>query len=212
MQELMQKALGGGGLNPNDLKMFPGLPQPGVGGGINPNDLLLQALLQQGLAGLNNPNGDGLKDLLAMLEAMRGIEQFGAGLGLPEFAPREIAPPAGGIPQFSVAGRVRLGVRLERLTPVVVEQLGLEKGRGVSLAAVDEGSAAEKAGLKPYDIVMEFAGKPVSDDLGDLARRVSEVRAGVKVDMVVLRKGKRVEIKGVELTGPPGGPPLRPMK
>jgi hypothetical protein len=201
-QDLLQKALGGGLNNPNDLKMLPGMLPPGFGGGLNPNDQkMLEALLKQGLAGLNNPKGDGLKDLLATLEAMRGIEQFGADLGLPEFAPR-----AGGLPQFPGVNRPRLGIRLERLTPIVVEQLGLEKGQGVSVAAVDDGSPAAKAGLKAHDIVLEFAGKPISDDPGDLVRRVNEVKAGTKVDLVVLRKGKRVEIKGIELTDPPANP------
>jgi hypothetical protein len=205
-QDLLQKALGGGLNNPNDLKMFPGMLPPGLGGGMNLDEQkLFQALLQQALAGMNKNNGDGLKDLLAALEAARGLEQFGADLGLPEFA-----PGARGLPRLPVPDRARLGIRLERLSPVVVDQLGLEKGQGVTISAVADGSPAAKAGLKTHDIVLEFAGKPVSDDPGDLVRRVNEVKAGTKVDLVVLRKSKRVEIKGIELVGPPAGPQLYP--
>ncbi len=200
--------LGAGGLNPNDLKQLQDLLQKGLGGGAgNPNDLkmlqdkMFQDLMQQALkGGLNNPNGDGLKDLMGALEGLRQAEKLGAELGLPEFAP----PGAGRLP---APDRARLGVRLERLAPVVVEQLGLENGRGVTVAAVVGGSPAEKAGLKANDIVLEFAGKPVTDDPADLIRRVNGTKAGEKVDLVVLRRGKKVEVKGIDLAGPPTSPP-----
>jgi len=196
--------LGPGGLNPNDMKMLQDLLQQALGGGLNnPNDLkmlqdkMFQDLLQQALkGGLNNPNGDGLKDLLGALEGLQQAEKLGKELGLPEFA----GPKPGRLP---VPDRVRLGIRLERLTPVVVEQLGLEKGQGVTITAIVGGSPAEKAGLKANDIVLEFAGKPVTDDPADLIRRVNEAKAGEKVDLVVLRKGKKVEVKGIDLAGPP---------
>jgi S1-C subfamily serine protease len=167
-----------------------------LGGGLNLNDPLIQGLMKQGLAGLNNPNGDGLKDLLGALQGLKGIEAFGAELGLPEFAPNN-NPRA--FPQFPGIDRPRLGIRLERLSPVVVEQLGLEKGQGVTIAAVVDGTPAAKAGLKVHDIVLELSGKPVSDDPTDFVRRLNEVNGKAKVDLVVLRKGKRVEIKGIEL-------------
>ncbi|MCE9565763.1 MAG: PDZ domain-containing protein [Planctomycetes bacterium] len=108
--------------------------------------------------------------------------------------------PVGGLPGLvnpaTVPERPRLGVRLEPLTPLVTDQLGLEKG--VAIAGVLEGSAAQKAGFKAHDIVVEFAGKPVADPV-DFTRRVSEVKTGEKVDAVVVRKGKRVELKGIDL-------------
>jgi len=82
---------------------------------------------------------------------------------------------------------------------VVVEQLGLERGQGVAIAAVVEGSVAEKAGFKAHDIVIEFAGKPVSDSTEEFNQQVMAVKAGEKVNAVVLRKGKKVNIKGIEL-------------
>ena len=123
-------------------------------------------------------------DLLA--KAMRG----GGGVaGLP-------AP----FPDFGrVPDRVRLGIRMERVPPLAAEQLGLDPNIGIAVTLVMPDSPAEKAGLKMHDIVLEFAGKPVTDNTEDFARRVNEVKAGAKVDLVVLRKGKKVEVKGVEL-------------
>ncbi|MBA4065423.1 MAG: hypothetical protein C0501_17260 [Isosphaera sp.] len=124
----------------------------------------------------------------------------------------------GGIPNFPAfpelnlpdaagrgPGKFRLGVRLEPLTPVLVEQLGLEAGRGVVLAEVIEGSPADKAGLRANDIVIEFAGKPVTDVPADFTAQVNAAKGG-KVDAVVLRKGKKVELKGIELPDAPAAP------
>lgn len=101
--------------------------------------------------------------------------------------------------------RFRLGVRVERLAPITAEQLNLE-GKGVAIASVIPGSVADTIGLKANDIVLEFAGKPLSDDPQDLIDRVNAVKAGEKVDLVVLRKGKRLEFKGVELPEPAPDP------
>jgi S1-C subfamily serine protease len=67
------------------------------------------------------------------------------------------------------------------------------------VSGVVPNSVAEKAGIKTHDIILEFAGKPVGGDLEEFTRRVNEVKTGEKVDLVVLRKGKKVEVKGVEL-------------
>jgi hypothetical protein len=106
--------------------------------------------------------------------------------------------------------RARLGVRLAPVAPIVTDQLGLEPGKGVAIVDVLNGSAAEKAGFKVYDIVMEFAGKPVTGP-ADFAHQVNAAKAGEKVDAVVMRKGKRVELKGVELPALPRDPMGLPM-
>src|SRR5262249_25780479 len=88
--------------------------------------------------------------------------------------------------------------------------------------SVVPGSPAEKAGFKVNDIVIEFAGKPVSDNPDDLSRRVFDAKPNEKVNAVVLRKGKKVEIAGIELPEvknvaprldlPPQLPPLPDLK
>jgi len=105
----------------------------------------------------------------------------------------------GGLPGAATpahASRHRLGVQLQPLSPLVRDQLSLDKG--VAVAGVMEGSVAEKAGFKAHDIVVEFAGRAVTDP-AEFVRRVGEVKAGEKVDAVVVRKGKRVELKGITL-------------
>ncbi len=77
------------------------------------------------------------------------------------------------------------------LTPEMAAILGLEEGtKGVLIPHVIEDSAAEKAGLKHNDIIVEFNGEPV--EKADVFRhRVAMVKPGTKVKIVVLRDGKR---------------------
>jgi serine protease Do len=95
--------------------------------------------------------------------------------------------------------RFRLGVRLERVSELAADQLSLEMARGVGIADVVDGSVAQKVGFKPHDIVLEFAGKPVTDNPEEFTRLVASVKGGEKVDAVVMRKGKKMEIKGIVL-------------
>jgi beta-lactamase regulating signal transducer with metallopeptidase domain len=108
-------------------------------------------------------------------------------------APRGV----GGSGSFSV--ETRLGVLVDRVPPVLADQLDLPKDRGVVLSGVLKDSSADKAGLKTSDIVLEFAGKPVEANPAEFIRSVNAVKVGDKVDLVVLRKGKKETIKGVEV-------------
>lgn len=123
-------------------------------------------------------------------ELMLKMARGGGGLVVPAFPGADFA---------RVPDRARLGIRLERVPPVATEQLGLEPNTGVVVTMVVAGSPAEKAGLKVHDIILEFAGKVVTDNTEDFVARVNDAKAGAKIDLVVLRKGKKVEVKGVEL-------------
>ena len=152
---------------------------------------------------MKNPRDpDALKERQKLLaeatELMMKAARDGGGIG---GLPAPLFPDFGRVPD-----RARLGIRMDRVPAVAAEQLGLEPNTGIAVALVLADSPAEKAGLKIHDIILEFAGKPVTDNAEDFARRVSEIKAGAKVDLVVLRKGKKVEVKGVEL---PEANPLR---
>ena len=82
-----------------------------------------------------------------------------------------------------------LGVRIEAVTPVIAEYVGLEKPRGVHISEVLSGSAADKAGLKVGDIVLEVDGVEV-DQPNELQARVSMHRPGEKIEMKVWRDKK----------------------
>lgn len=205
---------------PQPIRPFPvppfrggDLPLPGElfpGGGIDQAAIQkAQEQMRKALESLiQNPNDPDARKIMeeareAMMKAMLG--------GRGGFGPA-ILPELGRMPDLGVGrfpDRVRLGVRMERVAPVTAEQLGIEAGRGIALTEVMPGTPAEKAGFKVHDIVLEFAGKPVTDNPDDFARMVAEAKAGQKLDAVVLRKGKKTEIKGIELPEMPAARPDR---
>jgi hypothetical protein len=176
---------------PQNVPNFPNFPQVfPPGGGIDPEVMQkMQELQRKALEMmLKNPNDADAKKLMQEAQELllKALPNNGLNMGL-------------GFPNVGrMQDRFRLGIRMERLAPITADQLGLD-GRGVAIVNVVPGSAAEKAGFKVHDIVLEFAGKPVSDDPGDLSRLVNDAKAGEKIDAVVMRKGKKTEIKGIEL-------------
>jgi hypothetical protein len=117
---------------------------------------------------------------------------FGGGFGGGGFVP-------GGPFGLARSGEGRLGVMARKPSETLVEQLDLPKGQGLVVEEVQKDSAADKAGLKAHDILLEVGGKAVPDDLTEFKKNLKDVKADAAVDLVVLRKGKKETIKGVKL-------------
>jgi hypothetical protein len=94
----------------------------------------------------------------------------------------------------------KLGVRIEKVPAVLADQLELPAGRGLVVAEVRPGSPADKAGIKVNDVILEFARQPVTENAGEFIRMVE---IALKADVTVMRKGKKQEIKGVQLPDEP---------
>lgn len=110
-----------------------------------------------------------------------------------------------GKPVFLIGNGVeekgRLGITIEPVPEVIVEQLDLSKGQGVIVAKVFEGTPAAKAGLKTNDIILEINGKAIT--LETLPKVVSSVKNDDSFDVIILRKGKKETVKGVVIPTPP---------
>ncbi len=65
---------------------------------------------------------------------------------------------------------------------------------GVLLAGVRPGSAAEKAGLKRGDLLVELAGKPIRD-IHDFMYVLQRAKPGEQATAVVVREGERVPVE-----------------
>jgi beta-lactamase regulating signal transducer with metallopeptidase domain len=97
------------------------------------------------------------------------------------------------------AGESRLGVRIETPSAALADQLDLPKGRGMVIVRVEPKSAADKAGLKPNDILLEVDGKPVPQDGRALVNVIREVKADSPVAVIILRKGKKETVRELRL-------------
>ncbi len=104
------------------------------------------------------------------------------------------------------AANDRLGASLEPACEALASQLEIAKGQGLVIGKVLPKSAADQAGLQTHDVLLQLGGKPVPANLDQFAKALDAIKAKTPVDAVVLRKGKRVEIKGLSLPEPSGLP------
>ena len=107
-------------------------------------------------------------------------------------------------------GRVRrshLGVAgQDTVIPRLLVRLHhLAHDRGVTITAVSEGTAAAEAGLRPGDLIVEFAGEAVRG-VDDLHRLLTEERIGELLPLKILRCGepRRVLVTPREISSPLG--------
>lgn len=103
---------------------------------------------------------------------------------------------------FQQVGDGRLGIRIERPSAPLADQLDLPANIGVVVTSVIPETPAAKAGLKANDIILEVGGKQVPSASFELQRLLREFKADEKFDIVVLRKGKKETIKEVQLPAP----------
>ncbi len=97
------------------------------------------------------------------------------------------------IDQILVHGEVQrgqLGVIIQDLTPELAQAFELDRQqRGVVIAEVQEGSAADKAGLQAGDIVISLNGKEMQTS-AQLRNEIGLRRIGDELDLTVLRDGR----------------------
>ena len=86
--------------------------------------------------------------------------------------------------------RAYLGVYLTGLSDGTRAALGLEEGEGILIERVADGQAADDAGLKAGDVLLELGGHTV-DSSSSLARALERAGAGSQVEIMILRAGKR---------------------
>jgi membrane-associated protease RseP (regulator of RpoE activity) len=96
----------------------------------------------------------------------------------------------------------RLGVQLQDMTPELREFLRAPKERGVLVVRVNEGSAAEKAGLRVGDVIVAAGGESV-DDTGALVHAVLGAEKDAKLALEVVRDGKPLTIEATLEGEPP---------
>ena len=87
-----------------------------------------------------------------------------------------------------------LGVRIQEVTKEIAEVEKLKNTEGALVASVGEKSPAEKAGLKPGDIILKFDGKKV-DTMRALPKLVSNTKVGKIVELEIWRNKKLITKK-----------------
>jgi len=112
-------------------------------------------------------------------------QSAGVGFAVPINVAKEV------VPQLRETGKVVrgwLGVKIQLVSEDMSKSLKMKDTKGALVSDVDAGSPAEKAGLKPGDVVLAADDRPVQDN-GDLSRYISTRTPGTTVRLKVLRDG-----------------------
>ncbi|HIJ91342.1 MAG TPA: DegQ family serine endoprotease [Deltaproteobacteria bacterium] len=81
-----------------------------------------------------------------------------------------------------------LGVMIQPVTPELAAQFKMERPIGALVGEVSPGSPAEKAGIKPGDVIVEFNGKEITQ-MSMLPNLVAQTPVGSKAEVTLSRKG-----------------------
>jgi serine protease Do len=85
-------------------------------------------------------------------------------------------------------GREWFGLRVTTVTPDIAKQLGLEKTEGVVIEGVETGSAAQDAGLRKGDLILEVNRQRIKDE-NDYRNAMEKIKTGQGVLLLVSRGG-----------------------
>jgi serine protease DegQ len=88
-----------------------------------------------------------------------------------------------------------IGVEPQNLSKELAESLSLPKDTtGVLISGVLEGGPADKAGIKPGDVLTQVNGQAVND-VAALLNRIAQTNPGDDAKVSLLRKGKEISLR-----------------
>ncbi len=95
--------------------------------------------------------------------------------------------------KFGKVQRGFLGIEMREITEPLAKSLGIGSNQGIIIAQVVEGGAAEKAGLRAEDAIVELNGKKF-ENLTAFRNAIAATEPGAKVEVKIIRDGKELNI------------------
>jgi len=130
-----------------------------------------------------------------MYRFISSMALFAAALGAQQVEVVQLAPQDSSTPQMFefrngglLTGGTYLGVNLCEVPSDRARELKLKEAYGVEITRVEEGSPAEKAGLKSGDVVLEYNGQRV-EGMEQFGRLVRETPPAREVKLLISRNG-----------------------
>jgi len=199
------------------MGIISGLGRSGIGEGLE-DFIQTDAPVNRGNSG--GPLLDSRGRLIGLNTAILSGGQGGGNIGIAFAVPVRMAlAVADQLRAFGAVKRGRIGIEVAEITPELQRGKALTSRRGALIAAVDPGSAADKAGLKPDDVIVEAGGRAVNAP-GGLSASVGIAQPGTAVPIAYLRGGQRrttsvtieapkpqAAVAVVEMPARPGGQP-----
>ena len=114
---------------------------------------------------------------------------LGIGFAIPSNVVVELLPQLHG----GKVTRGWFGVGIEDVQREAVEEFGLEGQMGAVVSSVTRGAPADKAGVQPGDVIIEYNGQSV-ENTSDLVQKVISTRPGTEVPVTLMRLGEPITI------------------
>src|SRR6056300_1362798 len=95
----------------------------------------------------------------------------------------------GDLKEFGRVQRAFMGINYNEVTPALSNELDLKVNSGVYVANVVSGGAADDAGIKMGDVIVNIDGKQIRTG-ADLTEALGQHRPGERLDIVVNRNGQ----------------------
>ena len=86
-----------------------------------------------------------------------------------------------------------LGVRMSEVDSDLADALGMKKPYGALINDVEEGESADRAGLVPGDVIIEFDNKEIKFS-SDLPHVVGQIKPDSRASAKVIRDGKQISL------------------
>jgi serine protease Do len=164
--------------------------QLGLGDGSYEDFIQTDAAINRGNSGgpLVNMKGEVIGINSNILTSTTAGGNIGIGFAIPSNMAKKV------VTQLKEKGKVIRGWLGVEVAQVPIDQdtqklLNLKSKKGALINGVTQGGPAEKAGFKPYDVVVEIDGQ-VIENSNDLRMKIADVPPGTKVEFTIIRDGK----------------------
>jgi S1-C subfamily serine protease len=97
------------------------------------------------------------------------------------------------IRKYGIVQRALLGITMQDISGDLAKEKDIAEIRGVYIHELSEGGAAQKAGIKPGDILLEVGGVKVNSGTA-VQEQISRFSPGDKVDLTLLRGNREVKV------------------
>jgi serine protease Do len=153
---------------------------------------------------LLNLRGDVIGINTMIFTNARAEGNIGIGFAVPINAVRDLLPQL----QKGKVVRGRIGLQMTAIPREALEDFGLKSRDGALVSSVIQGGPADKGGVKPGDVIIDYNGKPVKNTT-DLQKMVSATAPGTTVPIRVIRNKKeqtlRATVEELDLDAERGG-------
>jgi serine protease Do len=134
---------------------------------------------------LLNIRGEVIGMNTAIIANGRAEGNIGIGFAVPINAVRDLLPQL----HTGKVTRGRIGVQIAPVPRDAFQDFGLKSRAGAVVSSVAPGGAADKGGIQPGDVIIEFNGRPVPNS-NNLVNMVTATKPGTSVPVKVVREGK----------------------